>query len=62
MRVLSLILWSLLPVQAARAPSASWEQVPPLAFEVRYLLQLDDSGFGPRQQFLTIGLGLRVRW
>jgi hypothetical protein len=39
-----------------------WQQAPPLAFEVRYLLQLDDSGFGPRQQFLTLGLGPHVRW
>jgi hypothetical protein len=39
-----------------------WPNAPPLAFEARYLLQLDDSGFGPRQQFLTIGLGPRLRF
>ncbi|WP_224364451.1 hypothetical protein [Hyalangium versicolor] len=39
-----------------------WEQIPPLAFEARYLLQLADSGSASREQFLTLGLGTRVRW
>jgi hypothetical protein len=39
-----------------------WEHLPPLAVDVRYHINLDKNPFADRQDFLTIGLGSRVRW
>jgi hypothetical protein len=39
-----------------------WERLPPLTFETRYHLNLDKHGTVPRQDFVTMGVGSRVRW
>jgi hypothetical protein len=39
-----------------------WEQLPPLAFNVRYDFDVDRDEFEPAQNFLTFGLGTRLRW
>jgi hypothetical protein len=39
-----------------------WKNGPPLALDVRYLTQFEGGFFAPRQSFLTVGLGSRVRF
>jgi hypothetical protein len=39
-----------------------FERLPPMALEARYHINLDKHGTVPRQDFLSIGVGSRVRW
>jgi hypothetical protein len=39
-----------------------WEHVPPMAVEVRYSFPVDRDEFEPIQNFLSFGLGTRLRW
>ncbi|HEX8704813.1 MAG TPA: hypothetical protein VF815_38630 [Myxococcaceae bacterium] len=39
-----------------------FERLPPMALEARYHLNLDKHAGVDRQDFLSIGVGSRVRW
>ncbi|WP_224368211.1 porin family protein [Hyalangium versicolor] len=46
----------------AEVELALWESIPPVAVDVRYHFSVDRDEFEPIQNFLSFGLGTRLRW